>query len=82
MKQLTIFLYKHRKLTTVSLCTIDSLLFYMYRIIEIIFYNIMPCFPQVRYYSCEALYNIVKVTRGSVLPFFNEIFDALSKVGW
>ncbi|KAL4234817.1 PtdIns(3 5)P(2) sythesis regulation factor [Mactra antiquata] len=35
---------------------------------------------QVRYYSCEALYNIVKVTRGSVLPFFNEIFDALSKL--
>lgn len=45
---------------------------------------VLACFrdsdSQVRYYSCEALYNIVKVTRGSVLPFFNEIFDALSKV--
>ncbi|KAK6185081.1 hypothetical protein SNE40_007399 [Patella caerulea] len=36
--------------------------------------------PRVRYYACEALYNIVKVVRGSVLPFFNEIFDALSKL--
>ncbi|WAR12261.1 VAC14-like protein [Mya arenaria] len=45
---------------------------------------VLQCFKdadsQVRYYSCEALYNIVKVTRGSVLPFFNEIFDALSKL--
>lgn len=45
---------------------------------------VLACFrdadSQVRYYSCEALYNIVKVTRGSVLPFFNEVFDALSKV--
>ena len=45
---------------------------------------VLACFrdqdSRVRYYSCEALYNIVKVTRGSMLPFFNEIFDALSKV--
>ena len=45
---------------------------------------VLACFKdqdsRVRYYSCEALYNIVKVTRGSMLPFFNETFDALSKV--
>lgn len=45
---------------------------------------VLACFrdqdSRVRYYSCEALYNIVKVTRGSMLPFFNEIFDALSKL--
>ncbi|ESO93069.1 hypothetical protein LOTGIDRAFT_119746 [Lottia gigantea] len=35
---------------------------------------------RVRYYACESLYNIVKVVRGSILPFFNEIFDALSKL--
>ena len=34
----------------------------------------------MRYYACEALYNIVKVARGSVLSFFNEVFDGLSKV--
>ena len=35
----------------------------------------------MRYYACEALYNIAKVARGSVLPFFNNVFDGLSKVG-
>lgn len=35
---------------------------------------------RVRYYACEALYNVVKVARGSVLPNFNDIFDCLSKV--
>ncbi|XP_013381425.1 protein VAC14 homolog isoform X4 [Lingula anatina] len=35
---------------------------------------------RVRYYACEALYNIVKVARGSVLPLFNDIFDGLSKL--
>ncbi|KAK3603797.1 hypothetical protein CHS0354_042797 [Potamilus streckersoni] len=45
---------------------------------------VLACFhdqdSRVRYYACEALYNIVKVTRGSVLPFFNDIFDGLSKL--
>ncbi|XP_048746178.1 protein VAC14 homolog [Ostrea edulis] len=35
---------------------------------------------RVRYYACEALYNIVKVCRGFVLPYFNEIFDGISKL--
>jgi hypothetical protein len=35
---------------------------------------------RVRFYACEALYNICKVCRGFVLPFFNEIFDGVSKV--
>jgi vacuole morphology and inheritance protein 14 len=34
----------------------------------------------VRYYACESLYNVAKVARGDVLKYFNEIFDALSKV--
>ncbi|KAL2610884.1 hypothetical protein R1flu_022576 [Riccia fluitans] len=33
---------------------------------------------KVRYYACEALYNIAKVTRGDVMFFFNDIFEALS----
>jgi len=36
---------------------------------------------RVRYYACEALYNITKVARGSALIFFNEIFDGLCRVG-
>ncbi|PVD20795.1 hypothetical protein C0Q70_18956 [Pomacea canaliculata] len=45
---------------------------------------VIACFhdvdSRVQYYACEALYNIVKVTRGAVLPFFNNIFDGLSKL--
>ncbi|KAL3195640.1 hypothetical protein MRX96_001773 [Rhipicephalus microplus] len=35
---------------------------------------------RVRYYASEALYNVVKVARGAVLPSFNDIFDCLSKL--
>ena len=45
---------------------------------------VLSCFydqdSRVRYYACEALYNISKVARGAVLPFFYQIFDGLSKV--
>lgn len=36
--------------------------------------------PRVRYYACEALYNIAKVARGDFILFFNRIFDALCKL--
>lgn len=35
---------------------------------------------RVRYYACESLYNVVKVSRGAVLPHFSAIFNALSRV--
>lgn len=45
---------------------------------------ILACFSdsdlRVRYYACESLYNVVKVARGSVLPHFSAIFNALSKI--
>lgn len=45
---------------------------------------VLSCFfdqdSRVRYYACEALYNIAKVARESIIPFFNDIFDGLSKV--
>lgn len=45
---------------------------------------VLTCFndadSRLRYYACEALYNIVKVARGSVLPHFNVLFNGLSKV--
>ncbi len=28
------------------------------------------------------MYNIAKVAKGEILVFFNDIFDALCKVGW
>ena len=40
---------------------------------------VLACFgdpdSRVRYYACEALYNIVKVARASVLLYFNDVFD-------
>ncbi|XP_031569488.1 protein VAC14 homolog [Actinia tenebrosa] len=45
---------------------------------------VLSCFfdqdSRVRYYACEALYNIAKVARGSVIPYFNDVFDGLSKL--
>ncbi|PNX93522.1 protein VAC14 [Trifolium pratense] len=35
---------------------------------------------RVRYYACEALYNIAKVVRGDFILYFNNIFDALCKL--
>ncbi|XP_020089671.1 protein VAC14 homolog isoform X1 [Ananas comosus] len=35
---------------------------------------------RVRYYACEALYNIAKVVRGDFIVYFNKIFDALCKL--
>ncbi|XP_038984891.1 protein VAC14 homolog [Phoenix dactylifera] len=35
---------------------------------------------RVRFYACEALYNIAKVVRGDFIIFFNKIFDALCKL--
>ncbi|KAH6575587.1 hypothetical protein BASA62_001830 [Batrachochytrium salamandrivorans] len=44
----------------------------------------LACFSdqdsRVRYYASEALYNVCKVARASVLIYFNEIFDALCKL--
>lgn len=45
---------------------------------------LLVCFTdpenRVRYFSAECLYNIAKVSKGEILVYFNEIFDALSKV--
>ncbi|KAF7290927.1 Heat repeat containing protein [Mycena chlorophos] len=47
-------------------------------------YPLLDCFVdsenRVRYFSAECLYNIAKVSKGEVLVYFNEIFDALSKL--
>ena len=45
---------------------------------------VLACFTdqdaKVRYYACESMYNIAKVAKGELLPYFNEIFDVLCKV--
>jgi vacuole morphology and inheritance protein 14 len=35
---------------------------------------------RVRYYACESLYNIAKVSRQSILVYFNQIFEGLTKL--
>ncbi|KAF9528014.1 vacuolar protein 14 C-terminal Fig4p binding-domain-containing protein [Crepidotus variabilis] len=45
---------------------------------------LLECFVdpenRIRYFSAECLYNIAKVSKGEILVFFNDIFDALSKL--
>lgn len=45
---------------------------------------VLTCFgdqnDQVRFYACESLYNIAKISKGEILPYFNEIFDILCKI--
>ncbi|KIW05480.1 uncharacterized protein PV09_03364 [Verruconis gallopava] len=45
---------------------------------------VLACFSdqdaRVRYYACESMYNIAKVAKGEILIYFNEVFDALSKL--
>jgi vacuole morphology and inheritance protein 14 len=45
---------------------------------------VLHCFDdpesRVRYYACESLYNIAKVSRQSILGYFNQIFEGLTKL--
>ncbi|KAL1891821.1 hypothetical protein Sste5346_007363 [Sporothrix stenoceras] len=55
------------------------------RYLETIVPPVLACFvdqdARVRYYACEAMYNIAKVAKGEILIYFNHIFDALCKLG-
>ncbi|CAN6667447.1 vacuole morphology and inheritance protein 14 [Trichomonascus vanleenenianus] len=52
--------------------------------LEDIIHPVLACFgdqdARVRYYACESMYNIAKVSKGEILVYFNEIFDALCKL--
>lgn len=45
---------------------------------------VLHCFDdpesRVRYYACESLYNIAKVSRQGILQYFNQTFEGLTKV--
>lgn len=55
------------------------------RYLEEIVPPVLACFSdsdaRVRYYACESMYNIAKVAKGEILVYFNQVFDALCKVG-
>ncbi len=61
-----------------------ALLYDAAQYLELLLPPVLRCFndpeSRVRYYACEALYNISKVVRGYSLVFFNEIFDGLCKL--
>jgi len=52
--------------------------------LEILLPPVLHCFDdpesRVRYYACESLYNIAKVSRQSILHYFNQIFEGLTKL--
>jgi vacuole morphology and inheritance protein 14 len=45
---------------------------------------LLRCFSdtesRIRYFACESMYNIAKVSKGEILVYFNPIFDSLTKV--
>ncbi|CAI9779134.1 unnamed protein product [Fraxinus pennsylvanica] len=50
------------------------------QIVRPVLYSFSDQDSRVRYYACEALYNIAKIVRGDFIVFFNQIFDALCKL--
>ncbi|KAK9497098.1 hypothetical protein O3M35_004475 [Rhynocoris fuscipes] len=53
---------------------------YTEALIRPILTNFSDTDQRTRYFACEALYNVVKVARGAVLPYFGDIFTSLSKL--
>lgn len=51
--------------------------FFLDELMKPIFVLLKSTDTRVRYYTCESLYNIAKVSRGEILTYFNEIFDSL-----
>jgi len=56
----------------------------IYVLITEIVMPVLKCFSdqdsRVRYYACESMYNVAKVSRGQILVFFNDIFDGMCKL--
>ncbi|CAI9785487.1 unnamed protein product [Fraxinus pennsylvanica] len=50
------------------------------QIVPPILYSFSDQDSRVRYYACEALYNIAKVVRGNFTVLFNQIFEVLYKL--
>ncbi|KAL2545946.1 Protein VAC14-like protein [Forsythia ovata] len=50
------------------------------QIVPPVLYSFSDQDSRVRYYACEALYNIAKVMRGNFIVLFNQIFEALCKL--
>lgn len=53
---------------------------YLQRIVPPVLALLVDQDARVRYYACEALYNIAKVSRDDFMPFFPQTFDALFRL--
>ena len=55
-----------------------------HKFLDLLMGPVLKCFEdpeyRVRYYACESLYNIAKVVRGKILPYFNLVFESLCKL--
>ncbi|PVU97163.1 hypothetical protein BB561_000710 [Smittium simulii] len=58
----------------------ENIVSYLELIVPPILSTLSDTEPKIRYYGCEALYNIAKVCRGLILGYFNQIMDMLSRV--
>eukprot|EP00884_Botryococcus_braunii_P022320 jgi/Botrbrau1/8772/Bobra.0330s0006.1 len=53
---------------------------YLQRIVPPVLALLVDQDARVRYYACEALYNIAKVARNDFMPYFAQTFDALFRL--
>lgn len=67
------------KILWYSFCLQDSA-DYIEDLVMPILVNFSDSDLRVRYYASESLYNVIKVARSAILPYFGNVFQALSKL--
>ncbi|KAI5962612.1 uncharacterized protein KGF55_003688 [Candida pseudojiufengensis] len=55
-----------------------AIAYFLEDILRPIFATFKDSDARVRYYATEALYNVAKISRGEILPFFPQIFDIIA----
>ena len=53
---------------------------YLGKVVPPVLHSLVDQDARVRYYACEALYNIAKVARDDFMPHFPDTFDALFRL--
>ncbi|GAA5924143.1 Vac14p [Sporobolomyces koalae] len=58
----------------------DVLPAYLAAILKPVFAALDEAHPNIRFFATESIYNITKSAQGEILPYFNEVFDAMCKL--